>query len=65
MSDGIPAEAGFHRSSQAKHYRRGGPGLVKDASQKGVHRRRRAMARAGEAVPRILDKAGPLAKLAA
>jgi hypothetical protein len=28
----IPVNAGFHHSSQAKHDRRGGLGLVKDAS---------------------------------
>jgi hypothetical protein len=49
----IPAEVGFRHSSHGWHYWRGGLGLVKDASQKGVRkdarRRRRAMARAGEA----------------
>jgi hypothetical protein len=76
MSDGDSAVTGSHpapgfcHSLHGGHYRRGGLGLVKDASQKGV--RKGARRKSGELwlapakpVLRILDKTGPLAKLAA
>jgi hypothetical protein len=51
----IPAEAGFRHSSDSWHYRRGGLGVVKDA----------ILLASAKPVLRILDKADPLAKLAA
>jgi hypothetical protein len=55
----------LRHSFDGEHYRRGRLEVVKDASQKGVRRRRRAMAAPAQPVLCILDNVDPLAKLAA